>query len=280
MELAMVNDLIVGMNDARISAHDRGLLFGDGVYEVVMYWKGRLFTMARHLQRFEDGLRKVNMLDKVDLAQIEERVHRAVGEADMPEAMVYFHVTRGRGPRAHDWPRDYQPNFLLTVRKSPPTSPETTSAITHPDWRWKKCDIKSLNLLANVVAKNAATRAHAFEAILVDENQLVTEASLHSVLLVKDGILQTAPLKANILPSVTRGLILERAEEAGLQVSEKSFTVDEALAADELMIAATTAKAVGITRLDGKKIADGKIGPYTRRLREIITEMMDGKYRV
>ncbi|MFC1782807.1 aminotransferase class IV [Planctomycetota bacterium] len=280
MELAMVNDLIVGLNDVRINAHDRGLFFGDGVYEVVLYWKGRLFAMARHLQRLEEGLRKMEMLDKVDLAQIEERVNRAVEEANMPEAMVYFHLTRGRGLRGHDWAKDWQPNFLLTVRNPPPAPPETATAITHPDWRWKRCDIKSLNLLANVLAKNAATRAHAFEAILVDDNQLVTEASLHTVLLVRDGVLQTAPLTANILPSITRGLILERAEEAGLQVREESFTVDEALAADELMIAGTTVKLVGITQLDDKKIADGKIGPYTRRLRDIITEMMEGKYRV
>jgi len=280
MELAMVNDLIVGLTDARISAHDRGLFFGDGVYEVVMYWKGRLFAMARHLQRLENGLRKMEMLDRVDLAQVEERVNRAAQEARMSEAMVYFHLTRGRSQRAHDWPDDWQPNFFLTVRNPPPEAPEAASAITHPDWRWKRCDIKSLNLLANVLAKNAATKAGAFEAILVDDQELVTEASLHTVALVRDHRLQTAPLTANILPSITRGLILERAEEAGLQVREESFTVKEALAADELMIIGTTVKVVGITHLDDKKIADGKIGPYTRRLRDIVTEMMEGKYRI
>ena len=278
MELAMVNDLIVPLEEARISVHDRGLFFGDGVYEVVMYWKGRLFAMARHMQRLENSLREMDMLDRVDLAQIEDRVNRAVVEAEMPNAMLYFHITRGKGQRAHDWVDDWQPSFLLTVRKPYAHPPEAARAITHPDWRWKRCDIKSLNLLANVLAKKAASRAGAFEAILVDDQQLITEASLHSVMLVRDGVLQTAPLTANILPSITRAMLLERADKVGLQVREESFTVEQARAAEELMIVGTTVKVTGITHLDDQPIADGKEGPYTKRLRDILTEMMEGNH--
>jgi len=274
MEVAMVNDLILGFDEARISAHDRGLYFGDGVYEVLMCWDGKLFAMDEHMQRLEQGLQKMDMLDKVNLAQIKERVEQAVQKANMSEAMVYFHITRGKGPRSHDWPENWMPSFLLTVRKTPSAAPREVPVISHPDWRWKRCDIKSLNLLANVLAKNAARKTGAFEAIMFDEQQLVTEASLHTVMLIQNGALQTAPLSANILPSITRALVLNHAEDLGLEVLEKSFTIKEALAADELMIVGTTIKAAAVTQLDGKQITDGKIGPGTLRVRNILTDMM------
>ncbi|MCP4710422.1 MAG: hypothetical protein GY869_17505 [Planctomycetes bacterium] len=274
MEVAMVNDLILGFDEARISAHDRGLYFGDGVYEVLMCWGGKLFAMDEHIQRLGLGLKKMDMLDKVNLDQIRDRVEQAVKKANMSEAMVYFHVTRGKGPRAHDWTEDWAPSFLLTVRKAPSSNHQEVPVISHPDWRWKRCDIKSLNLLANVLAKNAARKAGAYEAIMFDEQQLVTEAALHTVMLIQNGALQTAPLSANILPSITRALVLNHAEDLGLEVLEKSFTINEALAADELMIIGTTIKAAGVTHLDGKQIANGKVGPGALRVRNLLTEMM------
>jgi len=274
MEVAMVNDLILGFDEARISAHDRGLYFGDGVYEVLMCWGGKLFAMDNHMQRLAEGLQKMDMREKVNLEQIRERVEQAVKKADMSEAMVYFHITRGKGPRAHDWAENWTPSFLLTVRKAPSLAPLEVPVISHPDWRWKRCDIKSLNLLANVLAKNAARKAGTFEAIMFDEQNLVTEASLHTVMLIQDGALQTAPLSANILPSITRALVLNHAEDLGLEVLEKSFTIKEALAADELMIIGTTIKAAGVIQLDGKQIANGKVGPGTLRVRNMLAEMM------
>jgi len=276
MEVAMVNDLILGFDEARISAHDRGLYFGDGVYEVLMCWGGKLFALDEHIQRLEQSLDKMDMREKVNLDQIRDRVEQAVKKANMSEAMVYFHITRGKGPRSHDWPADWTPSFLLTVRKPSTSATQEVTVISHPDWRWKRCDIKSLNLLANVLAKNAARKAGAYEAIMFDEQNLVTEASLHTVMLIQDGSLQTAPLSANILPSITRSLVLKHAEDLGLEVLEKSFTVKEALAADELMIIGTTIKAAGVTHLDGQQIADGKVGPATLRVRNLLTDMMQG----
>jgi len=274
MEVAMVNDLIVGFDEARISAHDRGLYFGDGVYEVLMNWGGKLFAVDEHMLRLAEGLKKMDMLGKVNLDQVRDRVEQAVKKANMSEAMVYFHITRGKGPRLHDWADNWTPSFLLTVRKAPSAAPQEVPVITHPDWRWKRCDIKSLNLLANVLAKNAARKVGAYEAILFDEQNLVTEAALHTVMLIRDNTLQTAPLSANILPSITRALVLNHAEDLGLEVLEKSFTVKEARAADELMIIGTTIKAAGVTQLDGRQIAHGKVGPCTLRIRNMLTEMM------
>ncbi|MBN1845710.1 MAG: aminotransferase class IV [Sedimentisphaerales bacterium] len=274
MELAMINDTIVPIAEARIPAHDRGLFFGDGVYEVVAAAGGRLFGLDRHLRRLEHSLREMDMLGRVDLELIEQRVRRAYAEAQLPDAKVYFHLTRGCALRAHEYDSDWQPNFFLTVGARRRLPFETVTAITHPDWRWKRCDIKSLNLLANVLAQNAARRQGAYEALLVDENHCVLEATANSVLLVRDSVLRTAPLHANILPGITRALLLEWAPAFGLAVREESFTVEEACQADELMLTGTTSEVLGVRQLDGRMIADGRPGPCTRRFRQRLQEAM------
>ena len=146
--------------------------------------------------------------------------------------------------------------------------------ITHPDWRWKKCDIKSLNLLPNVLAKPAATKAGAYEALLVDENGLITEATSSNALLIKGDVLQTAPLTANILPGITRAIVLGLTGQVGLRVREKSFTVKDALMADELLITGTGNVVIGVTQMDGKPVANGKVGPYTQRFHKLLIEAM------
>ncbi|MBN1766155.1 MAG: aminotransferase class IV [Sedimentisphaerales bacterium] len=273
MKLAMINDDIMPLEKAQISAHDRCVYFGDGVYEAVRCHEGKLFAMDRHMARLENSLRQMDMLEKVDMEQIRHRVNRALRVSLIHNSMVYFQISRGQALRSHDYSEDWKPNFLLTIRKFS-SQHRAVHAITHPDWRWKRCDIKSLNLLANVMAKHAATQAGAYEAILVDDDGWVTEATSSSVLIVKNRMLKTAPLSANILPGITRALLLEWADAIGLVVQEKSFTVADALAADELMITGTGTEVMGITHLDGKKIADGTAGTYTMRFQEKLTEAM------
>ena len=274
MELAMVNDQIVPIEEARIYAHDRGLYFGDGVYEVVAGRGGKLFALERHLQRLEYSLREMQMLEKVDISQIRQRVQAVHEESGIAEAKVYFHLTRGRALRSHEYVEDWQPSFLLTVREMNRSQPASAKVITHPDWRWKRCDIKSLNLLANVLAKNAATQAGATEAILVDDKGIVTEGTSTSVLMVQNGVLRTTPLGANILAGITRALILEWAGDFGLEVREESFAVSEAQQGDELFLTGTTTGVLGISHLDGQPIADGEVGKYTRQLRERLLRAM------
>ncbi len=275
MELAMVNDLIVPIEEARISAHDRGLYFGDGVYEVIASRGGKLFALERHLQRLEYSLREMQMLAKVDMAQIRQRVEKAFGEAEISDAKVYFHVTRGRALRSHEYTEDWQPNFLLTVQKLHRSESALAKVITHPDWRWKRCDIKSLNLLANILAKNAARQAGAAEAILVDENGMVTEGSSTSVFLIEGRTLRTAPLGANLLAGITRALLLEWAGDFGLEVREESIPVSETLQGDELFLTGTTTGVKAISHLDGKTIADGKAGAYTEQFRQRLETAMN-----
>ena len=269
----MINDEIVPLAEARISAHDRSIYFGDGVYEAVRCCGGKLFAMKQHLERLKNSLRKMDMLAKVDPEQVRRRVERAVSEAAIAEALVYFQISRGAALRNHDYSDDWQPSFLLTIRAYC-NRQEQVTVITHPDWRWKRCDIKSLNLLPNVLAKHAATKAGTYEALLVDENGLITEATSSNALLVKGDVLQTAPLTANILPGITRALILGLAGQVGLQVREESFTVEEALAADELLITGTGNEVMGVTHVDGKPIADGKLGPCMQQFHKLLLAEM------
>jgi len=276
VEIAMVDDLVVPLEEAKISAHDRSVYFGDGVYEVVRCSGGKLFEMERHMERLKSSLAKMDMLTKVDLKMVRGRVERAKEEAQIPESLIYFQISRGRAPRSHDYKENWQPGFLLTVRHYKERK-EQIKTITHPDWRWKRCDIKSLNLLANVMAKHAAGKAGAYEALLVDEKGLITEATSSTVLMVKGGVLQTTPLTANILPGITRTFILERAGEIGLEVKEESFTVEEVLRADEIIIAGTGAEVMGVTQVDEKIIASGTRGPVTKRMHELLRAAMRGK---
>jgi len=278
MELAMVDDRIVPIDEAMINAHDRGVYFGDGVYEVLRCCGGRLFELERHLARLQNSLREMDMLDKVDIGVIKSRIIQAVEQAEIADAIIYFHITRGSAVRTHNYDDNFKPGFFLTVRPGPSQSVDqpAAGAITHPDWRWKRCDIKSLNLLANVMAKHTAVKAGAYEAILVDQDGLITEATSSSVLIVRAGVLQTAPLSANILPGITRGLLLEWAGDVGLATLEKSFTVAEAFEADELILTGTGTEVMAVTQLDNQPVADSRPGPYTIQLQKKLKQAMIG----
>jgi D-alanine transaminase len=274
MELAMVDDAIMPLDEARISIHDRCVYFGEGVYEVIACRGGRLFEAERHLARLKYSLGEMEMLGKVDLGVVADRIGRAVSQSGLSDAVVYLQISRGTSYRSHEYPADWQPTFLMTVRSSTPATKASGTAITHPDIRWKRCDVKTLNLLGNIMAKNAAVRAGAYEAILVDDQGFVTEGSSTSVLMVKNNTLYTAPLTANILPGITRGLLLEWARQDGVAAEQTSFTKDQAMAADELMISGTITGVKAMTQLDGRAIGGGKIGPITQHMQQRLTQAM------
>jgi D-alanine transaminase len=275
MELAMVRDSIVPLTQLDPVYLDRGTFFGDGVYEVVRSYRGRLFALTEHLERFERSQREI-ALRLTDTAELRRRIERAFAEAGLPEAAVYFHLTRGSAKREHTWPEGLEPSFFLTVTALPDTAgikEKGVAVATHPDWRWKRCDIKSLNLLPNILAKQAANARGCFEALLVDEQGRITEGASSAVLAVVGDALVTRPLGPEILPSITRHFVLRLAERAGLTVVEKPFTPAEAVAADELLLAVTTKDVVPVVSVDGRPIADGRPGPRTRRLAAEFAEL-------
>ena len=270
MKLAMLNDRIVPVAELDPIYFDRGIYFGDGVYEVLRSYNGKLFALTEHLERFARSLREVR-INSIDIDQVRDRVERAFTTADLTEAKIYFHVTRGSAPRNHVWNADLEPNFFLTVSEVPDSTAEKASGIavsTHPDWRWKRCDIKSLNLLANGLARQDAAEKGYDEAILIDEAGLITEGAGSAFFAIRGQTVQTAPLTANVLPSITRKYVLEAARSIGLEVSEECMTLPQAASADELFIAVTTKDVVPVVKLDETTIGSGTPGPQTQALAE------------
>jgi D-alanine transaminase len=274
----MIGDSIVPLSEARVSASDRGLFFGDGVYEVLRSCDGRLFAFDQHMDRFAYSLDQIGILDRVDLALTRSRIERGLAASELADALIYVQITRGEGPRSLDPEDILTPAFMMTVRQTPTRKKETVTVISYPDLRWRRCDIKSLNLLPNVLAKQSVRQKGADDAVLVDQpSGLITESSSSSVLLVKRRCLQTAPLTANILASVTRSLLLKWAYEFDLEVREESFTVDQAMSADELVLAGTTTEVTPVVQLDGRTIGSGQIGPVAKLLHTRLLQEMVGK---
>jgi len=268
MQIAMIDDKIVPAEELEPAYLDRGVYFGDGVYEVVRSYNGKIFALQEHLQRFARSLAAIEITG-VDINCIRSCVRKAFDAAGIANAKIYFHITRGSAPRSHTWENDLKPNFFLTVTELPDDTELKTKGIavsTHSDWRWKRCDIKSLNLLPNVLARADAARKGCEEAILVDEAGLITEGAGSAFFAVSGQTLQTAPLTANILPSITRKFAIEACKNIGLDIIEKSFTPEQASCADELFIAVTTKDIVPVVKFDGKLIGDGKPGKSTKLL--------------
>jgi D-alanine transaminase len=264
----MIDDKILPLADVDPAYLDRGTYFGDGVYEVLRSYNGTIFALDEHLARLANSLAALE-ITKVDINQIRSRVLKAFEATSIANARIYFHITRGSAPRSHTYSADLKPNFFLTIIEAPDDTHDKANGIavsTHPDWRWKRCDIKSLNLLPNILARIDAAKKGCNEAILVDEASLITEGAGSAFFAIFGKTLQTAPLTANILPSITRIFVIKAAENIKLKVVEKSIKVQKTASADELFIAVTTKDIVPIVKFDDKVIGDGTPGRYTKLL--------------
>jgi D-alanine transaminase len=264
----MIQDKIVPLDELEPVYLDRGVFFGDGVYEVIRSYNGKIFAFEEHLQRFGNSLSGIGMTG-VDINEVRSRVRKAFDEAGIANAKIYFHITRGSGPRDHIGETDLKPNFFLTISELGDDTEVKTKGIavsTHPDWRWKRCDIKSLNLLANVLARRDAAAKGCDEAVLVDESGFITEGSSSAFFAIIRRTLQTTPLTANVLPSITRKFVIRAAQNVGLAVVEESLTPGQAGSADELFIGVTTRDIVPVVKFDDKPISDGRPGKYTKLL--------------
>ncbi|MFZ2148932.1 MAG: aminotransferase class IV [Sedimentisphaerales bacterium] len=268
MQIAMIQDKIVPAEELEAVYFDRGIFFGDGVYEVVRSYDGKIFALEEHMQRFTNSLTAIGITG-VDIEQIRCRVQKAFDAAGISNAKIYFHITRGSAPRNHVCDANLKPNFFLTVTELEDDSEAKTNGIgvsTHPDWRWQRCEIKSLNLLANVLARQKAVNKGCAEAILVDEKGLITEGASSAFFAIFGQTLQTAAFTANILPSITRKFVIRAGKNIGLETVEKSLTPQQASDADELFIASTTNDIVPVVKFDSNLIGDGKPGKYTKLL--------------
>jgi D-alanine transaminase len=267
---------------ASVSVEDRGFIFGDGVYEVWRVIEGRLFELDRHLTRLAAGLRELR-IDAPDILQpgtLLEVAGRVLAESGLShgEASFYVEITRGAAPRAHAFPpAGTAPTVFAMANRLTPADAlreRGAAAITTPDIRWLRCDIKTIQLLPNVLAKQAAVERGATEAILVRDG-VVTEGSHANVLAVFGGELRTHPLSNLILPGITRALVLDVARSLGISVKEEAFTEQELFTADELFIAGTTTDIMPIVRVNDRPIGAGVPGETTKRLSRGYRAYMD-----
>jgi D-alanine transaminase len=269
--LACLDGEIMPVDQAKVPIWDRGFLFGDAVYEMMRVYGGRCWLEADHMGRLKRGLAALEF-PEVSLEGLTARVRKTVAAAKLGDGTVYIHITRGVAPRKHAFPRPPVPPTELIVARPYDDGPTAelresgTKVISYPDLRWKRCDVKSTNLLANVLANEAARRADCHEAILVGEDGLVSEASHSSVMWVRGGLLVGTPEGHEILPGTTRLATLRLAEAIGLPVEESRVTLDELVAADEVMLMATTSEVLPVVEIDDRRVADGVPGPVARAL--------------
>lgn len=267
--VAFVNGAFMPLAEAKVSIEDRGFQFGDGVYEVIRTYKGRPFSLEAHLARLDRSAAALDLTQPYSRADWGHHILEGIKLAAYPEAKIYLQITRGIAPRDHAYSDDTTPTVVMTVREFHPLdrSVQATGvdAMTTEDIRWGRCDIKSVNLLANVLARQHVRQAGVFEAILVNAG-LVTEGAISNVMVVQGGAVVTAPEGPRILSGVTRAIVLDLARSAGVPVQERFVSQAEIYEADEVFLTGTTVEVLAVVRIDRKVIGDGRPGSVTQRL--------------
>jgi D-alanine transaminase len=272
-----VNGSFLPFEQATIPLMDRGFLFADGIYEVSAVLNGRLVDNEPHLARLDRSLKEIRIANPYSAAEWTRLEEEIVARNRLSEGLVYMQVTRGAAERDYIFPKDATPTVVMfTQPKSMIASPlaETGAAvITVPDLRWKRRDIKSVGLLAQVLAKQAAAEAGVSEAWMVEDGVVTEGGSSTAFILTKDRKVVTRPLSTAVLPGITRLSVMRLAKENGLAIEERAFSVEEALGAAEAFYTSASSLVMPVVSIDGKPVADGKPGPMTRRLRRVYLDM-------
>jgi D-alanine transaminase len=253
---------------------DRGFLFADGIYEVAAVLDGKLVDNASHLARLARSVGEISLALPESLSRIEEIQHELIARNQLESGLVYMEVTRGADVgRDFAFPKDVKPTFVMFTSVKDIVNAHSArtgiGVITLPDIRWARRDIKSVALLAQVLAKQAAKEAGAGEAWMIEDGKVTEGGSSSAFILTRDDVLVTRQNSSAILPGCTRKAVVALAEERQLRVEERPFTVDEALAAKEAFITSASLFVQAVVSIDGKTVANGKPGPMTERLREI-----------
>lgn len=268
-DVAFINGRFIPWQDATISIDDRGFQFGDAVYEVIRTYRGTPFQLEAHVARLDRSARELLIPQPYSKAQWMQWIQHGLSHAGYQEAKIYIQITRGVAPREHSFPSQSRPTIVMTIRELQglPSDIRRTgvAACTREDLRWGRCDIKSVNLLANVLAREEARKAGVFETIFVRDG-LVMEGALSNVMAVRDGVVMTAPEGPRILSGVTRAVVLDLAKNADIPIEERFVPLDGLYAADEVFLTGTTLEVLGVVQIDGKTIGFGQPGPITKTL--------------
>ncbi len=267
-----LNGRFLPLEDAKISVLDRGFIYGDGVYELIPVYHRQPFRLRQHLARLQRSLDGIRMVNPHTDAEWESIIRELVARTAFDDQGVYFQVTRGVAKRDHSFPLDVAPTvFMMSNPLSLPTAEQVergVAVVTAIDERWLHCDLKTISLLGNVLARQRATDAGAAETVLF-RNGFLTEASASNVFIVCDGVILGPPKDNQILPGITYDAAFELARGGGLAVEVRPISRDEALAADEMWLSSSTKEVLAVTTVDGKSFAGGSPGPVFRKMHEL-----------
>ncbi|MFA7424844.1 MAG: D-amino acid aminotransferase [Desulfosarcinaceae bacterium] len=275
-ELAYLNGKIMPIAEAMVPAEDRGYNFGDAVYEYVASYNGKLFCLELHLDRLAHSMREMRFAP-LSMETIRHAILDLFEKGQMARAGIYIQISRGVAPRNHAYPPTDTPlQFFMTVRpvheKPPEVREKGAFAITVADLRWGRCDIKTVQLVANCMAKQQALEAGVFDAIFVSAQGVVREGTSSNLFIAKNGVLVTHPLNHQILPGITRQVIMDVCRDQGIEVQERFFYREELAAADEAFLTGTITEVLPLVRIDGQPVGDGVVGPLARRLQHGLLE--------
>ena len=270
--IVYVNGAFVPEEEAMISVFDRGFIFGDGVYEVVPVINGKLVDKQYFFERLEYSLGELSIGWPCSKQEYMKVMEQLVESNQLSEGIVYSQVTRGAAERDFPFPENMLPSFVAFTQNmevlNNPLVESGVHVVTTPDLRWQRRDIKSVNLLGQVLAKQDSITRGGYEGWMM-EDRVVTEGVSSSAYIVKNAAVITRPLSNSILPGIRRRTLLEIADDVGIKVEERVFTIDEALTADEAFLSNATTMVLGVVNIDGHQIGNGTPGPITMQLREL-----------
>jgi D-alanine transaminase len=278
MNTVFLNGQLVDRGEAKVDIEDRGYQFGDGIYEVIRIYNGEPFTMKEHMDRLYESANKIQIDIPFSKQEFTEKLIELAILNKVNDGIIYLQITRGTSARQHHFPAPEVKGNIVAYTKemARPVSKmdEGVTAKLVEDVRWLRCDIKSLNLLGNLLAKQEAAAEGHFEAIL-HRGETVTEGSSSNVFIVKDKVIYTHPATNLILNGITRKVIQKVCQENNITFIEEAFSIAQLQAADEVFMASTTSEVMPIIKVDDKVYGEGKIGPVTKKLQSLFQMQME-----
>ena len=269
-ELAYVNGRFTPLAEATVSIEDRGMQFGDGVYEVVVAYDGRLFQLESHMQRLRRSAAGIGLEYDFDGKPLENVLREGLKRCGFDDAMIYIQLTRGTAPRVHLIPEGMEPTVIMTFKPRPVAAEEVLrrglKVMTTPEARWANCYIKAITLLPNILARTEAHRRGYDDAIFVTEAGEVRECTSSNIFIVTGNVIRFPPRTHSVLHGVTQSFLFDCAAAIDLETREDAFNVDTLCSADEVFMSSTSHEVAGVTFIDGNPVADAQVGAITKRL--------------
>ncbi|MCM3215029.1 D-amino-acid transaminase [Niallia taxi] len=278
MSIVWMNGAFIDRSEAKVDIEDRGYQFGDGIYEVIRVYNGQLFTANEHLERLLGSGDKLSIQIGYSVEEFKGLLEQLIEKNNLETGIVYMQVTRGVNSRNHAFPAEDTPPTYIAYTKEVARPTEQldngVTAITVEDIRWSRCDIKSLNLLGNVIAKQKATEADCYESIQY-RDLTVTEGSSSNIWIIKDNAVKTHEANQFILNGITRQKIIELCQGNDIEVVEAAFTIEDLIDADEVFLSSTTAEVMPIISINNVPVGSGEIGPVARKLQQLFQDAIE-----